>query len=329
MTGLSPAVASDGTIYVGSEGGKLYAVKSTGKLNWEFSNNNTIGSIHSSPAIDADGALYFGSDDFKVYAIKSDGTLKWDPVEIGQKVISSPTIREDGSILVGSDNGNLYALKNDDGSQVWVFLGADSAIRSTSLVASDGSIYFGSDDKYLYALNSSGSEKWTFFAEGNVSASPAMGFGGDIYIGTEEGKLFAVETASDRLASGLWPAFHHDARHTGRNTTNAGPTADAGSDQTVKSGTTVTLSGSNSSDPDYGIPLFKWTQTEGDTVTISDATSVTPTFSPPSVDGDKKTLTFQLEVTDNGGLTNTDTVQITVEKNDDEDNGCFIGTIRN
>ena len=230
---------------------------------------------------------------------------------------------------MGSDNGNLYALSKDDGSQVWVYIRTDNAIRSSPLVASDGSIYFGTDDQNLIALNSNGSEKWAFQTEGMISASPAMGFGGNIYIGTEGGKFYAVETASDRLASGLWPAFHHDARHTGRNYTNAGPTADAGSDQTVKSGNTVTLNGSNSSDPDYGIPLFKWTQTEGETVTFNDAASVTPTFSPPSVDGDKKTLTFQLEVTDNGGLTDTDTVQVTVEQSDDDNKGCFIGTIRN
>ncbi|MCD6294371.1 MAG: PQQ-binding-like beta-propeller repeat protein, partial [Deltaproteobacteria bacterium] len=247
----------------------------------------------------------------------------------GGKVLSSPAIREDRSILVGSENGKLYAFKPEDGSEVWVFSGDDKKIRSSPIVASDGTIYFGSDDQKLHALNSSGTEKWDFVAEGMVSASPAMGFGGDIYIGTEEGKFYAVETASARLAAGLWPAFHHDARHTGRNTTNAGPTADAGTDQTVKSGNTVTLNGSNASDPDYGIPLFKWTQTEGETVNLNNDTSVTPSFSAPGVDDDKKTLTFQLEMTDNGGLTDTDTVQITVEKNDDDDGGCFIRTIRN
>jgi hypothetical protein len=324
----SPAVASDGTIYVGSQGGKLYAIESTGKLKWEFSNNNTIGPINSSPAIDSDGTIYFGSDDFKVYAVKSDGTLKWAPVETGGSVLSSPIIREDGSILVGSGDGKLYALKNSDGSQVWVFQGDGGAIRSSPLVASDGIIYFGSDDQKLHALNSSGTEKWTFQAGGMVSASSAMGLGGNIFIGTEAGILYAVQTASERLASGLWPAFHHDARHTGRNNTNAGPTAKAGDDQTVKSGNTVTLNGSSSSDPDYGIPLYQWTQTEGETVTLSDATSITPNFSAPSVDDENKILIFQLKVTDNGGLTGTHSVQITVEKND-EDKGCFIGTITN
>ena len=36
-----------------------------------------------------------------------------------------------------------------------------------------------------------------------ISASPAMGFGGDLYIGTETGNFYAVETASTPPCLGL------------------------------------------------------------------------------------------------------------------------------
>ena len=326
----SPAVASDGTIYFGSRGGFLYAVTSTGSLNWDFSDSNNIGSIYSSPAIDGDGTVYFGSDNStnsKVYAVNPNGTLKWS-VAMGTSIQSSPAIREDGSILIGSGNGIVYALRQTDGTEIWTYDKDDKEIRSSLLVASNGIIYYGSTDEKFFALNSSGTAKWERMVTGPVSASPAMGFGGNIYVGTESGYFYAIETDSTRLASGLWPSFHHDARHTGRNNTNTGPTANAGGDQTAKSDHTVTLNGSGSSDPDYGIPLFSWTQTEGDSVDLDDATSVTPSFTAPGVDDDnKKTLTFQLQVTDNGGLTSTDTVQITVE-NSDDDSGCFIQTLQ-
>jgi len=94
----------------------------------------------------------------------------------------------------------------------------------------------------------------------------------------------------------------------------------------VKSLDPVTLDGSSSSDPDYGIPLYSWSQTEGQTVTLSDPAGVRPSFTAPEVDGDAVTLTFELKVTDNGGLTDTDTCAVTVEKKDD-DSGCFIGTV--
>ena len=66
----SPAIGSDGTVYVGSMDRKLYAIngKSGVKL-WEF---ETGRDVHSSPAIGPDGTLYVGSADKKLYAIKTD-----------------------------------------------------------------------------------------------------------------------------------------------------------------------------------------------------------------------------------------------------------------
>jgi outer membrane protein assembly factor BamB len=66
----SPAIGTDGTVYVGSGDEKLYAIngKSGVKL-WEF---ETGGLVHSSPAVGSDGTVYVGSDDKKLYAIKTD-----------------------------------------------------------------------------------------------------------------------------------------------------------------------------------------------------------------------------------------------------------------
>jgi VCBS repeat-containing protein len=90
---------------------------------------------------------------------------------------------------------------------------------------------------------------------------------------------------------------------------NAGPTAAAGADQTVQEGTGGTLDGTGSIDPD-GFPLaYSWTQTAGPAVTLAGASSAQPTFTAP--DG-PATLTFSLTVTDDGGLTATDTVVVTV-----------------
>jgi outer membrane protein assembly factor BamB len=72
--GCSPAIGSDGTVYVGSgaDDKKLYAIngKSGGKL-WEFETGKSQRGVASSPAIGPDGAVYVGSFDNKLYAIKT------------------------------------------------------------------------------------------------------------------------------------------------------------------------------------------------------------------------------------------------------------------
>ena len=67
----SPAIGSDGTVYVGSADTKLYAIYSkSGEKKWEFETGEAI--VYSSPAIGSDGTVYVGSNDGKLYAIKTD-----------------------------------------------------------------------------------------------------------------------------------------------------------------------------------------------------------------------------------------------------------------
>ena len=66
----SPAIGSDGTVYVGAFDHKLYAINGkTGDKLWEF---RTGDYVDSSPAIGSDGTVYVGSVDGKLYAIKTD-----------------------------------------------------------------------------------------------------------------------------------------------------------------------------------------------------------------------------------------------------------------
>jgi hypothetical protein len=96
---------------------------------------------------------------------------------------------------------------------------------------------------------------------------------------------------------------------------NAAPWVDAGPDQTVTEGDTVTLNGSNSSDPDDAIASYLWSQTGGPPVTISDVNAVQPTFVTPIVDSGGTTLTFSLTVEDSGGLQAGDQVSVIVNDN--------------
>ena len=92
---------------------------------------------------------------------------------------------------------------------------------------------------------------------------------------------------------------------------NQPPIADAGPDQSVSAGAAVTLDGTGSTDSDSTIVSYAWTQTAGDTVTLTGANTATPSFTSPSTNA-QQTLTFQLTVTDDGGFTGTDSVDVQV-----------------
>ena len=93
---------------------------------------------------------------------------------------------------------------------------------------------------------------------------------------------------------------------------NQPPVSDAGVDQAVDGGAVVTLNGTGSTDPDDGISTYRWNQTSGTPVTLSDPTAVLPTFTVPSAGTDGETLSFTLTVTDTGGLQHADACMVTV-----------------
>ena len=62
----SPAIGSDGTIYVGSYDINLYAINPDGSKKWEF---DTLAGVVTSPAIGSDGTIYVGTRNKNLYAI--------------------------------------------------------------------------------------------------------------------------------------------------------------------------------------------------------------------------------------------------------------------
>jgi hypothetical protein len=91
------------------------------------------------------------------------------------------------------------------------------------------------------------------------------------------------------------------------------PVANAGPDQSVNVGQTVTLDGSLSTDPDADPIAYLWEQIAdgGPLVTLSGPTSAMPSFTAPPVAPGGETLTFRLTVTA-AGESRTDTVSVSI-----------------
>ncbi len=200
----SPAV-SGGAVYFGSGDGNVYALDAaTGALKWKFHTGDVV---HASPAI-SNNTLFIGSWDSYFYALDaSTGKEKWrfksgEDHEIANQVgIQSSAAVADGTVFFGCRDSNLYALNADTGQKKWAFNNKGSWVI-TSPAVKDGKVYFAtSDSSTFYALDAkTGTALFSLnFNHWPIFSSPAIA-GGILYVGTHQGKLLAIDLASQSLA---------------------------------------------------------------------------------------------------------------------------------
>ncbi len=195
----SPAVGSDGTVYVTSSDGHLYAIRPTGTIKWRTDLGYDL--LVSSPAIASNGIMYVGSWDF-LYSIDHNGSVRW---RLPMGVPSSPTIDLEGTVYVIAEYNHLAAVY-PNGAVKWTMEIGDTT-QSSVAIADDGTLYAKSgsyDHEYqaytesLYAFSANGSKMWqrTMTLDPNATvirglSSPSIGKDGTIYIGSDDYHLFA------------------------------------------------------------------------------------------------------------------------------------------
>ena len=231
----SPAIGSDGTLYVGSSDKKVYALNGkTGAKNWEF---ETGDEVLSSPAIGSDGTVYVGSGDKKVYALNGKtGAKNWE-FDTKDGVYCSPSIGVDGTIYIGSHGEysagsgkynrtpKFYALDGKTGTKKWGIKMEGSS--ASSAIGPDGTIYVGSDGEYshiseeynklpkFYALDgATGAKKWEFESPGGEWSPPAIGADGTVYVGAGDGlsgRFYALDGKTGTKKWGFSPGWQVSA----------------------------------------------------------------------------------------------------------------------
>mgnify|MGYP000259455493 CR=1 FL=1 len=127
-----------------------------------------------------------------------------------------------------------------------------------------------------------------------------------VEVGSDGAYTFSVNTASvDSLSNGR-PLDGADGQSATITLSPSGPDANAGaSPPTAEVGEEVTLTGSNSTDPDGSITTYEWDVTGEGSTDATDET-ITRVFKDPG------THEVTLTVTDSGGNTDTDTVAVEV-----------------
>jgi len=184
----------------------------TGKPRWE----QAAGGLFQSRAAAADGVFYLGGWDNTLYALDAGtGQIKWK-APMGRAnggrgslsfyfspAIASPTVGE-GRVYVCTNDGVLHAVNARTGEDDWIVRapqGGDVFGYSSPLYA-DGKIYVGGlgANGDCYALDAkTGKLLWrcSTGAE-NYDSSPTLA-GGQVVIGSVQGKLSWIDAAAGRL----------------------------------------------------------------------------------------------------------------------------------
>jgi hypothetical protein len=216
--------------------------------------------------------------------------------------------------LTVTDNGGLQAADICIVNVSWDNIppvadaGPDQTVNEGASVVLDGSNSSDPDDTIVSYL-------WTQTAGTSVTlyspTSPTPSFNAPLVDAGGEALTFRL-TVTD--SGGLTDS---DTVIVNVSNFNQEPLADAGPDQSVNEGDTVTLDGSNSVDPDGSVVSYSWSQLAGPSVTLSDPSSAQATFIAPDVGPSGESLTFLLTVTDDGGLQSTDFCVVNVSWVDD------------
>jgi outer membrane protein assembly factor BamB len=185
---LSPAIGSDGTIFIGDTTGYLYAINPDGSLKWSYKLGDCI---NSSPTIARDGTIYICSN-YYLYARNYDGSPKWFYATTLSIFCSSPTILNNCLYIVAG-SGFLYALNTTNGKEIWTnpFI-MEGGITSSPAIGNDGTIYIGCLDGKLYAINPNRSLKWRFSTGDSIGSSPIIGNDGVICFGSFDKSFYVL-----------------------------------------------------------------------------------------------------------------------------------------
>ena len=225
----TPAVGIDGTLFIPSTNGFVYAVNPDGSEKWSAMHGSWTA---TAIAIGEDGTVFLAAEDgFEGVLIAynpDNGTEKWRKVftpgpdeETGTTFKinhGGPAIAPDGTIYIGGHEQKLIAY-NPDGTEKWSFE-ANGPIETVPAIDNEGNIYFGDTAGFFHSVSPEGEKIRQSLQLGDeILASAAIGSDGTIYVAANDGDfgvVYAFQTDASSLAEGGWPMYAKDARHTAR-----------------------------------------------------------------------------------------------------------------
>ena len=197
------AIGLNNVIYASAGDGTVYAINgTTGKEIWSSNVGGSIMSpaIGSDGSIYIAGSYYDlkskKPSGIKICALSSkNGSIKWKTYVKG-RMCKYPAIGPDGSVFVGvgmMPGGRLVALDGKTGKLKWEF--KTGQLHYAPAIASDGTIYVcggDSSEKVIAVNGKTGQKKWELLVNSSLNCSAAIDSDGTIYMGSMKGVLYAI-----------------------------------------------------------------------------------------------------------------------------------------
>jgi outer membrane protein assembly factor BamB len=159
---VSDPVLEDGTLYVGTVNGVLYAVDlESHSVKWKFTIEDEVSSIWGTPVLTSD-AVFFGDESGNLYAVdKQNGSALWPaPFDAGSSLISSG-IAVDNKAIFASSEGKIFSI--DSAKEPKTLTVLDTVLYSPLGYADEKILTIpASSEALVEALTIDGNEVWTY-----------------------------------------------------------------------------------------------------------------------------------------------------------------------
>jgi|GEM_PF-5654015 len=191
----TPAVGSDGTVYVGSRDGDLYALNpDDGTVLWTFAAD---GVIEGAPVVSETGVIYVTSTSGYVYAVNPETHAYNWRFDAGTSVEHGVAMDSFGDLWLGAGSA-VYKLNDISGGVLWSDT-VSGSIATTPVIGKDGLIWVGVNEGSsvaIHALNPGG-DGWIkpISTITEICTDFAVDDQGNLYVGTREG-LLSLSTGS-------------------------------------------------------------------------------------------------------------------------------------
>ncbi len=203
--GFGATIADDGTVYIGTETGTLFALTPSGTTKWSATFSSGIFAL---PALGLDGTIYIQTENDTFFALDlQNGARKWSFYRGGGE--RCPVVGTDGTVFVSQDD-SLYALDPADGSVKWAYGMRQAIVGSPAIDVARGVLYVVDDDGWLACVNlSDGAQRWSVQVGNEVSAG-VIDEDGTVYL-TSNGTLIAVNPEQGNIEWQFVPPLSGDA----------------------------------------------------------------------------------------------------------------------